>query len=241
MKLRSPLAEMTRYLLYPLIMLAMLLTLSGCGDNEPEQRKAFIDFLQTRVLAKTELAVPALTDKEKASFGPYLHDYQVLAGYHQQMNQIFNASLGPVFTHLSSIGSVSSLMAKRDEMTKMTADSEAWKPALTKVRADTDSKHAALTQPDDLKAVYDQAYSKLIVQPDAVAQQIATLVPQVLSLVVEQVDLLKAQGDTVQITGNQVQFRDPKALEQYNAIQQQLQPLATELMKTAVKLQHMMY
>lgn len=229
-----------RFLLLPFIMLALLLTLSGCGDKEPEQRKAFIEFLQTRVLAKSQLAVPQLTDDEKKAFGPYASDYAILTDYHQGMSEIFNASLVPVFSSLNHVGSVTTLIAKRDEMSKMAADSKAWEPALAKQRADADAKHQALKQPEDLKAVYDQVYTKLVAQPDDVARQIATLVPKTLALVVSQVDLLKQQGDKVKIIGNSVQFTDQKALDQYNAIQQKLQPLVTELSNTVSKLENMM-
>lgn len=236
---RLPQTGFARYLLLPLMMLALLLTLSGCGDKEPEQRKAFIEFLQTRVLAKSQLAVPQLTEDEKKAFGPYVNDYAVLTDYHKGMNDVFSASLMPVFASLNNVGSVSSLMAKRDEMSKMAADSEAWKPALAKLRAETDSKRSALKQPDDLKAVYDQVYNKLVAQPDDIAQQIARLVPETLSLVVSQVDLLKQQGNKVKIVGNTVQFTDQKALDKYNAIQQKLQSLVTELSNTVSKLENM--
>jgi len=50
---------------------------------------------------------------------------------------------------------------------------------------------------------------------------------------------LKQQGDKVTVSGNIVQFTDQKALDQYNAIQQKLQPLVMDLMKTAGQLQSM--
>ena len=50
-----------RVFLLPFMLLLMMFALSGCGDKEPAQRKAFIDFLQTRILDKPVLAVPQLT------------------------------------------------------------------------------------------------------------------------------------------------------------------------------------
>ena len=236
---RLPQTGFTRFLLLPLMMMALLLALSGCGDKEPEQRKAFIEFLQTRVLAKTQVAVPTLTDEETKAFGPYASDYALLTDYHKGMGNVFSASLGEVFAQFRGVNTVSSLMAKRDDLQKMAEQSASWKPVLVKLRADSESKHAALKQPDDLKVVYDQVWAKVIVAPGDAALQVATQVPEVLTLLVSQVDLLKQQGDKVTVSGNIVQFTDQKALDQYNAIQQKLQPLVMDLMKTAGQLQSM--
>ncbi|WP_455817883.1 DUF3053 domain-containing protein [Pseudomonas cerasi] len=236
---RLPQTGFARFLLLPFIMLALLLTLSGCGDKEPEQRKAFIEFLQTRVLAKSQVTVPKLTDEETKAFGPYANDYALLTDYHKGMGDVFSASLGAVFEQFRGVNTVSSLMAKRDDIKKMADQSATWQPVLVKLRADSESKHAALKQPEDLKAVYDKVWDKVIVLPGDAASQVATQVPEVLTLLVSQVDLLKQQGDKVSISGNIVQFTDQKALDQYNAIQQKLQPLVMGLMKTAGQLQNM--
>lgn len=236
---RLPQTGFARFLLLPLIMFALLLTLSGCGDKEPEQRKAFIEFLQTRVLAKSQLVLPTLTKDETDAFGPYANDYAVLTDFHKGMGEVFNSSLGPVFDNFRNVNTISSLITKRDEMKKAADQSATWKPVLVKVRADAESKHAAMKQPDDLKAVYDKVWAKVVVAPDEAALQVATQVPEVLTLMVSQVDMLKQQGDKVSISGNSVQFTDQKALDQYNAIQQKLQPLLMDLMKAAGQLQSM--
>lgn len=228
-----------RFLLLPLIMLALLFTLSGCGDKEPEQRKAFIEFLQTRVLDKPQLAVPQLTEDEKKAFGPYVNDYAVLTDYHKGVGDVFNTQMEDVFGQLRGVSSVGTLISKRDEIKKLADLSAGWKQTLVKLRAETESKRAALKQPDDLKAVYDRVWNKVIVAPDDAAGQVATQVPEVLTLLVSQIDLLNQQSDKVKISGNMVQFSDQKTLDQYNALQQQLRPRLVDLMKAAGKLQSM--
>lgn len=48
----------------------LALTTAGCFDNEPQQRRAFITFLQTRIIDKPGLHIPIMSDKDVADFGP---------------------------------------------------------------------------------------------------------------------------------------------------------------------------
>jgi hypothetical protein len=230
-----------RFLLLPFIMLALILALSGCGDKEPAQRKAFIDFLQTRILNLQTIAVPHLTEKERKDFGKYSDDYGLITDFHSQMNEEMNGSLGPVFASLNETVTVDKLLEKRDELQKMAESSKNWREKLVVLRKQSDTRHAALKQPDDLKKVYDQAYEKVVVQPSAVAEQAFTLLPKVLTLVVAKADFIKAQGKNVTISGNRLQFDKQATLDKYNAIQQQLVPLNAELIKLSAEMQKMVH
>jgi hypothetical protein len=228
-----------RYLMLSLMLAMLILSVSGCGDKEPAQRKAFIDFLQTRILAKQTVSVPPLTEKEREQFGPYSDDYTLITDFHQQMNSEMNASLGPVFSSLNETVTVSKLLEKRDDLQKMVESSTHWREKLVILRKQADTRHTALKQPDDLKKVYDQAYTKVIVQPSEVAEQAFTLLPKVLTLVVAKADFIKAQGKKVTISGNTLQFDKQATLDKYNAIQQQLLPLNAELIKLSRQMQSM--
>lgn len=230
-----------RFLLLPFIMLALILALSGCGDKEPAQRKAFIDFLQTRILNLQTIAVPQLKEKERKDFGKYSEDYGLITDFHSQMNEEMNGSLGPVFASLNETVTVDKLLEKRDELQKMAESSKNWREKLVVLRKQADTRHAALKQPDDVKKVYDQAYEKVVVQPSAVAEQAFTLLPKVLTLVVAKADFIKAQGKNVTISGNRLQFDKQATLDKYNAIQQQLVPLNAELIKLSAEMQKMVH
>lgn len=232
-------SHFTRTFLMPLMLLMMFFAVSGCGDKEPAQRKAFMDFLQSRILDKQVLAVPQLSEAEKKQFGDYSKDYAIITGFHHQMNTELDSSLVPVFAGMNGVNSVNALVEQRDDLKKMADSSQNWKEKIIMLRTQADTQHAALKQPDDLKKVYDQAYEKTVVKPSEITEQVFELLPQVLNLIVAKADFIKSQGKDVTITGNRLQFSNQKQLDKYNAIQQQLVPLNAQLMQLSRQMQQM--
>ncbi|TDS95661.1 DUF3053 family protein [Rahnella sp. BIGb0236] len=228
-----------RAFLLPFMMLLMIFAISACGDKEPAQRKAFIDFLQSRILNKPVLAVPQLTEAQKKELGDYSKDYAIITGFHRQMNIALDSSLVPVFAGMNGVNSVNNLLEQRDDLKKMADSSVKWKEKIVQLRTQADSQRAALKQPEDLKKVYDQAYEKTIVKPSEITGQVFDLLPQVLNLIVAKADFIKSQGKNVTITGNRLQFANQKQLDKYNAIQQQLVPLNAQLMQLSRQMQQM--
>lgn len=231
-------SHFSRAFLMP-FMLLLIFVVSGCGDKEPAQRKAFMDFLQSRILDKPVLAVPQLTEAQSKELGDYTKDYAIITGFHHQMNIELDSSLVPVFAGMNGVNSVSNLLDQRDDLKKMADSSANWKEKMVLLKTQADTQHAALKQPDDLKKVYDQAYEKTVGKPAAVTEQVFDLLPQVLNLIVAKADFIKNQGKNVTITGNRLQFANQKQLDKYNAIQQQLVPLNAQLMQLSRQMQQM--
>ena len=75
-----------------LLALALPLVLAACGSKEPEQRAAFTQFLQTRIVDKPGVRVPKLTEEEKKSFGDYAAQYAVITDF----NAAMDASVKPM-------------------------------------------------------------------------------------------------------------------------------------------------
>ena len=65
----------------------IVFALFGCGDNEAMQRKAFIEFLQSRIVAKPEIHLPKLTADETAAFGDYAKHYAVIADFNTGLDR----------------------------------------------------------------------------------------------------------------------------------------------------------
>lgn len=66
--------------LAPVLALLVVMQLTACGDKEPEQRKAFIDYIQNTVM-RSGAKIPTLSEDQKQKFGNYAGDYAILVGF----------------------------------------------------------------------------------------------------------------------------------------------------------------
>lgn len=151
--------------------------LAGCLDNEPAQRRAFIEFLQTRIIDKPGLHVPILSDELKAKLGPYADQYRIMSGFNTDMDAGMSADFARAM-QFGSPRSLDDLVKHRDMLPAITAGMAKMKDNLDKALADADAAHAALKQPEDLKVVYDRAYERMVTRPANVFRE---LIPMILA------------------------------------------------------------
>ena len=193
---------------------------TGCND-EPTQRKAFIDFLQTRIIDKPGLHVPHPTPDEAKSFGDYAKQYAIITDFNDGLDQSVARPMAEAINHgaIHAIDDVitrhADFVAARDGMTQLRA-------ALDKQLAAADTAHAALKQPDDLKLVFDKAYERDVTIPAKAFADIFPDLSQALTAIVDLGDFLGQHKDKVSINGTVLQTSDP-------ALQPQLQALLDAL------------
>lgn len=202
-----------------IVLLTALVT--GCND-ESAQRKAFIEFLQTRIIDKPGLHVPHLTQEETASFGDYAKQYAIITDFNDGLDK----SVAQPMAIAINRGAIRSL----DDVVKRHADFVAardgigtLRDAIEKQLAAADAAHAALKQPDDLKAVFDKAYERDVTSPAKAFEDIFPDLSQALTAIVDLGDFIDLHKDKVSIVGNQLQTSDP-------ALQPQLQALVDALL-----------
>lgn len=198
----------------------LTLVLAGCND-EPEQRKAFIEFLQTRIIDKPGLHVPHLTADETKSFGPYADQYAIITNFNDGLDK----SVAQPMAQAIDRGAIHSLddvvtrhadfVAARDGMAQL-------RQAIDKQLASADTAHAALKQPDDLKPVFDKAYERDVTIPAKAFADIFPDLSQALTAIVDLGDFLEQHKDTVSINGTALQTTD-------RALQPRLQALVDAL------------
>ncbi|XBS69743.1 DUF3053 domain-containing protein [Acerihabitans sp. KWT182] len=229
MMLRDRLAQLRYALMIPvLLLLAMQIT--ACGDKEPDQRKAFIQFLQTTVLPGGE-RLPGLSDDQKRQFGPYTNDYQVLLTFTQQYTQSVNTNLLPVLDLISQIRVPQDYLTRRQDVQQSSAALNSLAPQIAQLKKQADDARAALKQPADLKTVYDQAYDKRVTQPVQKAAQVIAAASTLSSTLAQVGEFLNTQGAQVAYGPNSVSFPTRLPATQYNELMKSLESQYQQLVQ----------
>lgn len=207
--------------LAPVFALLVVMQLTACGDKEPEQRKAFIDYLHNTVM-RSGVHIPTLSEDQKQKFGTYVSDYAILVGFSQQLSKSVEASLTPTLEQINQIHTAQDYIAKRDTLQQSLGALNLLGQQIQSAKLQADSARAALKQPDDLKAVYSQVYDKIVTTP---SNSLMPVIPTTSSFVQELVqvgDFLQAQGNQVSFNNGGVQFRTQQQVAQYNTMMSNL-------------------
>jgi len=203
------------------LLVAFSLALVACGNKEAEQRKAFISFLQTRVLDKPGLRVPVPTAEEKASFGDYAQHYAVITDFNEGMNKSVSQPMTQIMAK-GALRSIADLPARRDDLKAAKDGLGGLRTALDQQSAKADAAHAQLKQPDDLKQVYDKAFEKTVTVPSATFKEVFPALDKVFDSALAIGDFIEKNKSKIQISGSSVAVTDPAVQAELNKMLQQL-------------------
>jgi hypothetical protein len=201
--------------------LVLALATAGCGDSEADQRKAFISFLQD---INHRVGVHFLMPKpeEEKTFGDYLRHYTVILDFNKDMKVIFNdyqeglkkLGIGPN----SQAQTLEQLVARRQDFPVMKEVTTKTMQAIDARLAKVNAERGALQQPDDLEAVYNTAFDKLITAP---AQAMIASEKALLGLAdssMQLADYINDHRGKVTVAGSQIRANDAKTLAEVNAL-----------------------
>lgn len=200
----------------PLAFLGILLclALSACGDQEPSQRKEFIEFLQTRILDKPGAHVPQLSGNQKDAFGPYVKDYAIITdfaagptGEPGNLQQRFSAIMAK-----GSIRSMSDLASRREDLVAVQNLIGELGGAIDQALAKANDAKAQLKQPEDLKAVFDKAYERDVTNVASSVKQMLPPVQDMIAAALQLSDFIASHKDKLEVTGMMITAKDQKTL-----------------------------
>ena len=195
--------------------------LTSWGNSEADQRKAFIAFLQDiNNRPGIHFLVPTANDEKV--FGPYLQHYAIILDFDKDMKapmddfaaQIIKLGFGPnpaPRTIEQMAAAPADLTAAKDAVDKM---EQVIETRLAKATAD----RAALKQPDDLKAVYDKTFDKLVTAPAMAMENSAKALDGGVDAALVLVNYINAHRTKLVVSGMQIQAKDQRTLDE-------LQPL----------------
>ncbi|HBL66026.1 MAG TPA: DUF3053 domain-containing protein [Achromobacter sp.] len=221
-----------------LLVAALPLVLAACGDKEPEQRAAFIQYLQTRIVDKPGVRVPKLTDEEQKSFGDYAAHYAVITDFNAGMD----ASVKPLsgIIQKGALRSLNDIVTRREDMKAAQQSLSDMGIALKDQQTKADAAHAQLKQPADLKTVYDKAYEKTVSLPADTFRDVLPQLNATFDSGLKIADYVEAHKAQIEISGPIVKVNDPAVQTELNQLLQNLNEQAKNLQQAHTRMQALM-
>jgi hypothetical protein len=220
--------------------LIVAVSVASCGDNEPAERKAFIEFLQTRIVDKPGVHVPKPTDADIKSFGPYAEQYKIITDFTADPEMM---AISQQMTQAIRAGAPRSLQ----DVVSRQQDIQTIRESLAKMRAPLDQKFAAaeaardaLKQPPDLKTVFSAAFERDVGDPARAFQSALPIVDDALGGVLKVAAYINSHRDAVKINGSTIEVRDPKVQAELNGLLQGLNAKGQQLNEQQRKLHAML-
>jgi len=197
-------------------LLAAGLLLAGCVNKEPDQRAAFIAWLQASVADAPGAAVPALDDPQRDAFGDYVEHYQVLADFDAVAATVVER-LGRALEH-QELHTLAQLQARQDALL---ADRQALSEARASLRRALEragTERAGLEQPADLQAVYAQAYGRAVTGSAARLEPLLAVAAAALDDAVRAAEYVARHRGQIVIDAESASARDPSVQQELNRL-----------------------
>lgn len=185
--------------------LLVLMLLTGCED-EPAQRRAFIDFLQQHIVARPGVHLMLMNDTLAASFGPYASHYRIILDFNSGLDL---SPLERAATLKSEIGDLADVVAHRAELTALRQAVPAMIALCEGKLATANTARGGLQQPADLTEVYDKAFDRLVTRPGTLLIKMLSLLPTSLDAMIELADYVAANAKAIRIAGMDGTSPDP--------------------------------
>lgn len=192
-----------------LAFVAVAASVSACGDNEPEQRKAFITFLQTRVIDRPGVHIPNPSAEEIKSIGPYYAHFKIITDF--AGDPALTAMAKKMSSGLPNLSNIQGVIDNRDTLRKTNAEMSDLVRVMNDKYAVATKERDALKQPDDLKPVYDKAFDKTVTSPVNGFREAVPIAQAILDAAAKLSDYVVSHKDAVRITNGQLQPTSARA------------------------------
>jgi hypothetical protein len=197
--------------------ISLFIALVACGDSEPDQRKAFIAFLQ-EMNGRPGVHFLAPTAADEKAFGPYLQHYTIFVDFNKDMK----ASTDDYYGHLRQFGiGPGSTPRTIEQMAAAPQDLPAVRDLIDKMLQTVEARVAkmvvarnALVQPDDLKAVYDKTFTKLVTAPSSAMENSVKALDQGIDSSIKLVTYINAHRTKLTVSGMRIEAKDQRTLDE---------------------------
>lgn len=223
---------------------ALILLAAGlvaCGDSEADQRKAFIKFLQD-INHRAGVHFLNPTAEDRVAFGDYFHHYEIITAHNTAMGKTssaFNARANQIASGRNA-QSIEDVVNRRDAMAGLKDEVGKMQIELDKRLAEANSQRAALKQPDDLKAVYDVTFDRLVIKPTQAVKNQMKALEDGLAASLQVADYVHSHAGKVTVKGQQILATDTKTLAELKVLMDARTAAAKRLEEASRELQHVL-
>ncbi len=204
--------DKTPHTSFRLLATVLLLTLAfcatpGCGDKEPEQRKAFLAFLDETILPSKGVGLPELSRQERKSFGGYAAHYEIMTAFQAAMAREAGKNARELLA-LANFEDLAALAKAEGSLRKAAREAEGLRKSVANLKEKTDAARDALSLPEDLAPAYNAAYDKVVTQPAAASVEVFAAVSEAFAAILDLLDFISANGRDMEIDGKNINLRN---------------------------------
>lgn len=208
--------------------LAICLILIGCGNKEAKQREEFINILQAKIITPKGVNTPSLTDEERKKLGLYADHFQVMIDFHTAMDKRMD-KMAELMEKISQLKLSNDPRENLDSINQVKEMIGEMTTGLNEEFAKAQTNKEALRQPDDLKAVFDQAFEKSLARSVNAFNALMGQVDEALDGQKTLYEFVLANKDKLDLSGSAIMIKD-------ESIESELKERMNEANKKASKL-----
>lgn len=190
--------------------------LDGCGNREPEQRKAFIALLERITANQGSAVLEPLSAADKKLVGKYFSQYDLLLRFHKRIGEATEKNARELLA-LSRHDSLEAMAKAGRSLKRAANEAEKVRKAVLAVKEEADKTKAGFDQPEDLAAAYAAAYEKAVAVPAGATAEAFAALKEKFEADMDFIAFVSGHSMDMDIEGNNVNIRNPGLIEDVNA------------------------
>lgn len=198
------------------LLAASCLVFSGCADREPEQRAAFITFLNEKVLPRKGVSLPDLSVKDKEAFGEYVEHYELLTEFQRKLSSETGKNARELL-RLTEFEDISAVAKAEETLRKAAGEAAQLHALVLALEAKTGKARNKLSMPEDLGPVYAAAYEKTVTLPSTASAAVFAAVRDVFKAIIDLLDFIASHSREMEIDGRNINLKNAALMDDLNA------------------------
>lgn len=200
--------------------LAVVLALAGCVNREPEERAAFIAYLEQVAAPQAGVVAAPADPPTRKALGDYEAQYEPMEAAHVAVREALAAQQAAL--QALRLHSVDEIVARQDGWDRLAERLAAARTGLEQARAAADAARAGMEQPPDLRNAYARAYEHSVTAPAQALARISGLLEPAVEDARRVAGFVARHRDQVDTDGPLTQVRDPSVRSELNVLLQAL-------------------